>query len=96
MGRSTPNATPAVSTYEVPPRQCVSTPFGYLPVYGIRIFLFLTFAYLETPDPKSFQFEPSSGYYYDTATGFYFDSKTQYYFNTNTNHVCEISMARIF
>ncbi|CAK5031422.1 unnamed protein product [Meloidogyne enterolobii] len=73
MGRSTPNATPAVSTYEVPPRQCVSTPFGYLPVY-------------ETPDPKSFQFEPSSGYYYDTATGFYFDSKTQYYFNTNTNH----------
>jgi len=40
MGRSTPNATPAVSTYEVPPRQCVSTPFGYLPVYGIGIFFF--------------------------------------------------------
>uniref|UniRef100_A0A1I8BYB8 RNA-binding protein 5 n=1 Tax=Meloidogyne hapla TaxID=6305 RepID=A0A1I8BYB8_MELHA len=73
MGRAAPNPSPTVSTYEVPPRQSVSTPFGYLPVY-------------ETPDPKAFQFEPSSGYYYDTATGFYYDSKTQYYFNTNTNH----------
>ncbi|KAF7637897.1 CCHC-type domain-containing protein [Meloidogyne graminicola] len=73
IGRATPNTSVAVSTYEVPPRQCISTPFGYLPVY-------------ETPDPKSFQLEPSSGYHYDSSTGFYYDPKTQYYFNTNTNH----------
>lgn len=39
IGRATPNTSVAVSTYEVPPRQCISTPFGYLPVYGKNIYL---------------------------------------------------------
>lgn len=60
------------------------------------IWICLSLFFLETPDPKSFQLEPSSGYHYDSSTGFYYDPKTQYYFNTNTNHVCKYEMARIF
>ncbi len=51
--------------------QSISTPFGYFPSHS-------------TPDPKTFQHEASSGYYFDPATGYYYDPKTDYYYQPKT------------
>uniref|UniRef100_A0A915DVB9 RNA-binding protein 5 n=1 Tax=Ditylenchus dipsaci TaxID=166011 RepID=A0A915DVB9_9BILA len=39
----------------------------------------------QTPNQKTFQLEPVSGYYYDADTAFYYDPKTEYYYNSKTN-----------
>lgn len=39
------------------------------------------------PNPKEFQYEPSSGYFYDPETGFYHDPKTDFYYCVSSNTV---------
>ncbi|KAI1704125.1 RNA-binding protein 5 [Ditylenchus destructor] len=72
MGRQNPMSNIPHHEASNPTPQSISTPFGYLQAYP-------------TPNPKTFQLEPQSGYNYDVDTGFYYDPKTEYYYNPKTN-----------
>uniref|UniRef100_A0A914BXS4 RanBP2-type domain-containing protein n=1 Tax=Acrobeloides nanus TaxID=290746 RepID=A0A914BXS4_9BILA len=46
----------------------INTPFGVRKIFP-------------QPNPKTFQLESSSGYYYDQDTGFYYDPSTEFYYD---------------
>lgn len=70
-------------------RQTISTPVGVFPLYGksSQIYLKQFRQFLAKPDPRLFQQDQTSGYFYD-PNGFYYDPKTGYYFNNATQVWC--------
>jgi hypothetical protein len=55
-------------------RQSISTPLGVFPLYA-------------HPDPRMFQMDSTTGYFYD-PNGFYYDPNTGFYFNNTTQVWC--------
>ncbi|KAI1307273.1 RNA-binding protein 5 [Halotydeus destructor] len=44
----------------------------------------VTYRKYPTPDPKSFQLDSTSGYFFDSSTQLYYEPKSKYYYNSKT------------